>query len=742
MIRLGPSLVSRFYLGTEKAQRVYHGPDLLWIDGLTVPTNCYFSAAGNDYTGDGSIGNPWKTIQMANYVALAGNRNLFFRGGDTFGGSLKAQVGCVYNSYGTGKALIQSGLAMGFYNNSLAGVKVRNLRFQGAQGNTRYGVYFVNALWYNVRLTGCEASGCEVFGYGHDGINFTAINSPYGFQSPLIQNNEIYDCDKTDLKGHSGGIMVMAPDWWGLAVNPPSHMDVQVLNNYVHDNKGHAGAANHVGNGIIIAQTQGGLMQGNVCTDNGENSTAHSGPVGCWSWDSDGVIIRKNTVLRQKTNGPDGSGFDLDGGCTNCVLEYNYSRDCKGPGILMFSFNDLKDGPNVVMNNYANNTARYNFSYNDGNNNEYSRYSFFIGTTKPLSTDFKNIRAYHNTVVSNDVGENAPDCCVVNTFDRVEMNHAQGLVANNLFIQRSRGLLTDIRRNQIDMQGNCYYTMQGTAMRYYGFDWWDPKVWSTSTGDDGPLYGPKEFRYNSYQFYYGNPRVIDEASDDPDDYMPIATSPIIGIGQNLNVEYGIPLMTEDYSGRPIDTTQLLWTPGCMQPPAPTNTLGSPSDISVAPWANRYDPVTIVGGIAGRLGGATAQKITPNTGSTYCEVYQPRTYPAGTRTVRRGMVIKGDDVDAGMLMAYSTSLAEWMNAFFNMRTPQYEKSEPQGDDYVMNNVRMQKRENGFYLVYYDLTFATDDTFSIFPTNMTGPWGITGNGSRGLIVDEVFEYPLTV
>lgn len=736
MIRLGPSLVSRFYLGTEKAQRVYHGPDLLWIDGLTVPTNCYFSAAGNDYTGDGSIGNPWKTIQMANYVALAGNRNLFFRGGDTFGGSLKAQVGCVYNSYGTGKALIQSGLAMGFYNNSLAGVKVRNLRFQGAQGNTRYGVYFVNALWYNVRLTGCEASGCEVFGYGHDGINFTAINSPYGFQSPLIQNNEIYDCDKTDLKGHSGGIMVMAPDWWGLAVNPPSHMDVQVLNNYVHDNKGHAGAANHVGNGIIIAQTQGGLMQGNVCTDNGENSTAHSGPVGCWSWDSDGVIIRKNTVLRQKTNGPDGSGFDLDGGCTNCVLEYNYSRDCKGPGILMFSFNDLKDGPNVVMNNYANNTARYNFSYNDGNNNEYSRYSFFIGTTKPLSTDFKNIRAYHNTVVSNDIGENAPDCCVVNTFDRVEMNHAQGLVANNLFIQRSRGLLTDIRRNQIDMQGNCYYTMQGTAMRYYGFDWWDPKVWSASTGDDGPLYGPKEFRYNSYQFYYGNPRVADEAGDDPDDYLPIAGSPIIGIGQNLNLEYGIALATEDYSGRPIDGTQLFWTPGCMQPAAPTNLIQSPKDVSAAPWQNRYDPVTF-NTVAGRLGAVTAKKITPNTGSTYCEVYQPRSY-GGARTVRRGMVIKGDDIDAGMLMAYSTSLAEWMNAFFNMRTPQYEKSEPQGDDYVMNNVRMQKRENGFWLVYYDLTFATNDTFSIVPTNLTGPWGVTGNGSRGLIVDEVFEF----
>lgn len=741
MIRLGSDLVSRFYLGTDKAQRVYHGPDLLWISDLSIPTNCYFSATGNDYTGDGSISNPWRTIQMANYVALAGNRNLFFRGTHVFAGGLKAQAGCVYDSYGGGKAVIQSGLEMGFLNENFSNVKLRNIEFVGAQGNTKYGIHFLNSLWYNIFLTGCEVSGCVVHGYGWDGINFTASNYPSGFQTPYVQNNEVYDCDKTDLKGHSGGIMIMAPTLWGLAVNPASHRDVYVLNNYVHDNKGHAGAANHVGNGIIVAQTDGGLVQGNVATDNGENSTAHSGPVGIWSWDSNNVRIRKNTVLRQKTNGPDGSGFDLDGGCTNCVLEYNYSRDCKGPGILLFSFSDLKDGPNVVMRDYANNVARYNFSLNDGNNNEYSRYSFFMGTTKPLASDFKNIQAYHNTIISNDIGENAPDCCVVNTFDRVEMNHAQGLVANNLFIQRSRGLMTDIRRNQIDMEGNCYYTMQNTAMRYYGFDWWDPKIWSASTGDDGPLYGPKEFRYNSYQFYYGNPRVVDEAGDDPDDFFPTVGSPIIGIGQNLNLEYGIPLMTEDFSGRPIDTTQLLWTPGCMQPPPPVNLLGSPGDLTAAPWVTRYDPVTIIGGVAGRLGGATAQKITPNIGSTYCEVYQLRNY-FGPRTVRRGMVIKGEDIDAGMLIAASPDFAEWMNAFFNMRTPQYEKSEPQGDDYVMNNVRMQKRENGFWLVYYDLTFNTNDTFGLLPTNLVGPWGITGDGNRGLIVDECFEFEINV
>lgn len=741
MIKLGNNNIDKVALGVDEIDRGYLGVDLLWVNNLVVPTDVYISAAGNDITGDGSVSNPWKTIAMANFVAASGKR-IWFRGGDIFMGRIIAKAGCKYNSYGVGKATINSGDDHGFHALNAGGVECRNLIFIGTGTQDNFGIYYQNTLWTNTFLTGCIVDGCVVSGYGADGIRFEIMNYPSGYQSPLIQNNEVFDTANHILTGHTGGIIFTGFDQWGLARYQASFRDVNIFNNYVHDVKGALNARSHTGNGILIAQTDTALIQGNVVTDCGENSTAHSGPVGIWCWDSIGVVIRKNTVLRQKTFGPDGSGFDLDGGCVDCVLEYNYSRECKGPGLLIFAFDDLKDGEvGPIMRLNENNVARYNFSLNDGNNNEYSRYSFFIGTVKPVSADFKNIKAYHNTVVSNTIGENAPDCCNINTFGGVDMDHCQGIVTNNLFIQRSEGLLIDIRRNQIDMEGNVYFSLHGTPRRYYGFDWNTMEEWVDSTGDNGPPYGPKEFRYNSFQFYDGDPRVVDQAGDDPSDFMPVPGSPIIGIGHNLLVEYGIAIETEDYLGNPVDTTQLLWTPGCLQPPAPVNQLASPSDISVAPWAMRGDAATIVSGLTGRLGGATAQKVTPNTGSFFTEIYQPRTYPVGTRTVRRGVVIKGDDIDCGMMISQVGYIVDWMNSYFNMRTPQYEKSEPTGTQYIMDNVRMQKRENGFYLVFYDLTFSADDTIGFVPTNLTGSWGVTGNGSRGLIIDEVFEHLIT-
>jgi len=56
-------------------------------------------------------------------------------------------------------------------------------------------------------------------------------------------------------------------------------------------------------------------------------------PVAIWSWDSDSIAIRFNEAYLQLTgDAGDGDGFDLDGGSSNCVVEYNYSHDNVGDG--------------------------------------------------------------------------------------------------------------------------------------------------------------------------------------------------------------------------------------------------------------------------------------------------------------------------------------------------------------------------------------------------------------------------
>ena len=79
-----------------------------------------------------------------------------------------------------------------------------------------------------------------------------------------------------------------------------------------------------------------------------------SGPPG-----SRRITIQHCEAFRNRTGtSPDGDGFDLDGGSIECVIQYNYSHDNDGAGILVYRYPyaPLQDRDNVV---------RYNVSEND-----------------------------------------------------------------------------------------------------------------------------------------------------------------------------------------------------------------------------------------------------------------------------------------------------------------------------------------------------------------------------------------
>ena len=55
----------------------------------------------------------------------------------------------------------------------------------------------------------------------------------------------------------------------------------------------------------------------------------------------------------------DGDGFDLDGGVTNSVIQYCYSHDNDGPGLMLYGYTD------AGVATWNNNTIRYCVSQND-----------------------------------------------------------------------------------------------------------------------------------------------------------------------------------------------------------------------------------------------------------------------------------------------------------------------------------------------------------------------------------------
>lgn len=117
------------------------------------------------------------------------------------------------------------------------------------------------------------------------------------------------------------------------------------------------------GDGIMVNGCWRGVVERNVvkrtCMRSGDPDLVIVGrpynphTAAIWLQNCAGTVMQFNEVYdtgRQKGNG-DGNAFDFDFSCTNCLAQYNYSRN--NHGFLL------------IMNRAVGNIARYNISEND-----------------------------------------------------------------------------------------------------------------------------------------------------------------------------------------------------------------------------------------------------------------------------------------------------------------------------------------------------------------------------------------
>src|SRR5678815_626384 len=75
------------------------------------------------------------------------------------------------------------------------------------------------------------------------------------------------------------------------------------------------------GSGIILGGVASGTIEWSVAHDNGWRGNAG---VGIWSYASSNILIQHCQSFRNRTAGQvDGGGFDLDGGMTDSIMQYN-----------------------------------------------------------------------------------------------------------------------------------------------------------------------------------------------------------------------------------------------------------------------------------------------------------------------------------------------------------------------------------------------------------------------------------
>jgi hypothetical protein len=331
-------------------------------------TTYYIRPSGEDRQSGTSAKQAWRTLQRASQTQYAPGDRLLLEKGVTFNGTLTLNVippgtpdlpPMMVGTFGRGRATIDAGRGAGIVIANTGGIRIQNLNIVGigrANGNEKNGV----SLWMDqpgdVRLTGIRIENVTVRGFGDCGVSIGAEpvdQSRSGYKGIRLTNVEAYD-------NGDAGIVIYAhfrtdiPGW--------AHEDVSIRRCRAYRNRGIADKGAHSGNGIVISQVDGAVIEKCTAYENGENSNYNGGgPIGIWAWDSNRVIIEHCKSYGNRSRTLDGGGFDLDGGVTNSIMRHNKSRNNAGAGFMIYQFGGARPCFRCIVHN--------NVSENDGRTN-------------------------------------------------------------------------------------------------------------------------------------------------------------------------------------------------------------------------------------------------------------------------------------------------------------------------------------------------------------------------------------
>jgi hypothetical protein len=409
--------------------------------GTAAAADFHLDADRGDDSRDGRTpASAWRTLDRASAAAFKPGDRLLLRAGQVFCGKLRLgpedagdpERPVTIGSFGEGRATIEAGLGYGVVVSNAAGIVVRDLVCTGADRtrNQGAGVAFINTLPGGKRLRHVRIQNIEARGFGRELPKPKSL--PEGFQLPqgagvLVagvaadgSKSGYEDVEITNCVCHDNayyGILITGA--WDAKATNYANTDVRIRDCRVFENPGDPlYHENHSGSGILVEDCDGGLVKRCVAYENGALcNDAPGGPCGIWTAVARRVVIQDCESFRNRTRTGDGDGFDLDGGCIECVLQYNYSHDNDGAGFLVYTYAGAphQDRGNVVRWNVSENDARRNRQYG----------GICLGNSGDGMT---GAQIYQNTVIMSRTNDLA-DCVVA-----VESARIEAAFWNNLFI--------------------------------------------------------------------------------------------------------------------------------------------------------------------------------------------------------------------------------------------------------------------------------------------------------------------
>jgi len=352
------------------------------------------SAAAN---GSGTQASPWNSPASVNAFTFIPGDHLLLNRGTTCNsaltphGSGSSAAPIVIDAYGVGAQPIINGgsaeEALKLFNQQYW--EISNLEIVG--GNL-YGVYISgntpNVPINHIHLTNLNVHGATFTSAkrSDSGEVFLSNNgSGETFTDVLIDGVTAHDSHVSE------GILVSAGGAWieSNRVSQPLGNHITVQNSTAHD---------IYGDGILVAETNNGLLQNNVVYNSGlcPNCTG-STPVGLWEWYCHTCTVQNNESYSNQSWGGDGGDFDIDYYNNDNIVQYNYGHDSAGYCVAFFGAGGQASNDNVF---------RYNVCSNNGQRSDLSKqgevdlYTWDNGS-------LNGVQIYNNTFYWNPAG-NAP----------------------------------------------------------------------------------------------------------------------------------------------------------------------------------------------------------------------------------------------------------------------------------------------------------------------------------------------
>jgi len=365
--------------------------------GKTPPCCTYYVSSTGD---DGNSGLwpvfAWRSITRVNQQFLRPGDRVLFEADSVFPGTIVLEPGesgtpvapITFGSYGPGMGVIWADGNTGFDLIDPSGIRIMNLHVSGSGRDTNNGIGIscYTQLPGDVKLPSIHILGCRVSGFRRGGISIGSWNGRTGFEDVSVEYCRL------DNNGNNGmAVWGQYSTTWGQTLADYPHRSIYIGHNVFESNWGDPQRTNKsTGSGCEVAQATLVLIEYNEAFDNGRlNTYPFGGPVGIWMWDVRWGVIQFNESHHNSSSTLDGIGFDLDGGCANCTMQYNYSHDNDSTGFLVAQFpNGARPMKNV--------TVRYNVSERDGGRGGAGAMQIWNGdSVGPLIT---SAAFYNNTV--------------------------------------------------------------------------------------------------------------------------------------------------------------------------------------------------------------------------------------------------------------------------------------------------------------------------------------------------------